>query len=428
MRTINSSGHGFDRVLGLFAGSSRWTRIRGGSVLAMAVVALGAGSALAAQAPQREPDAAVQQKLEQGAEAMTAAKFSEAVADYTAVTSAMPRFPEGYLNLGLALEQAGRLDDASAALEKAVALKPDLRGANLFLGLIAYRRNQFKQAESRLLRETRIDPRDAKAFMWLGVCYLAEGRPADAIPPLDKAHALDPANVDILYHRGHAYLQMANASYAEMFKVDHDSMRVHQVLAEAYAKGYRTQQAIEEFELAVKKAPHEPGLHAELADQYWIAGQLDKAEAAYRQELAIDPYSAVSMYKLGSLLVLNNQPADGVKFLRDALRADPTLSDAHYYLGNGLMKLSRGGEAIQQFRQAIAADPSNDRAMSSWYKLALVYRNSGQAEEAHNAMGNFLRMKKDAAARQDRHTEQLAQSRTSLPVPDPARAAILSEH
>lgn len=220
---------------------------------------------------------------------MTAGEFEKAVAAFTMVTKNRPALAEGHFNLGLALEQWGKLDEARAELETAVKQKPDLRGVNLFLGLIAYRQNRYKDAERYLTRETRLDPTSAKAFLWLGVCHLAEDDAQGAIAPLDKAYSLDPKDADILYHRGRAYLLVANASYDAMFKLDHDSMRVHQVLGEAYAQSYRTPDAITEFELAVKMAPKQPGLHEELGDQYWVAGQLAKAGPAYRAEIAIDP-------------------------------------------------------------------------------------------------------------------------------------------
>ena len=395
-----------------------------GSIAVIAAFALG-GSVASAERPSQTPDPVVRQQMQKGADDMSARRFSEAVADYTAVTRALPHFAEGYLNLGLALEQDSQFAAASVALRKSLLLKPDLRGANLFLGLIAYRQNHFKDAEAGLLKETRIDPHDAKAFMWLGVCYLAEDKPEAAIQPLNRAYSLDPTDADILYHRGHTYLLMANASYAAMFRLNHDSMRVHQVLGEAYAAGYRTQQAIPEFEIAIRKAPHQPGLHQELADQYWIAGQLEKAAAAYRQELVIDPYSAVTMYKLGSLLVLNNKPAAGVELLRSALHADPSLNDAHYYLGNGLMVLGQAGEAIREYKAAIAVDPTDSRAMRSWYKLSLAYRNNGDEQAARAAMAEFLKMRRSSEANQDRNTAEIVKSRMSLPVADPDGDSLL---
>lgn len=260
--------------------------------------------------------------------------------------------------------------------------------------------------------------------MWLGVCRLAENDAQGAIAPLDKAYGLDPKDVDILYHRGRAYMLVANASYDAMFKLNHDSERVHQVLAEAYAQSYRNQEAISEFELALKMAPHQPGLHEELGDQYWVVGNLDKAEAAYRDELTIDPNANTAMYKLGSLLVLNQNAGDGIPLLLDALRGDPSLTDAHYYLGTGLMATGDRQRAIHEFQLAIAADPGNDRAMLSYYKLARIYHGLGDGTDEEAAMQNFLRMRATSKERQEIHSAQIARDRSQLPVEDPELAAI----
>ncbi|HEX8812743.1 MAG TPA: tetratricopeptide repeat protein, partial [Terracidiphilus sp.] len=191
-------------------------------------------------AGQAATDDALQAAMRQGSLAMTAGEFEKAVDAFTIVTKSRPGLAEGHFNLGLALEQLGKLDEARTELESALKQKPELRGANLFLGLIAYRQNHYKDAERYLTHETHLDPTNAKAFLWLGVCHLAEDDAQGAIALLDKAYELDPKDADILYHRGRAYLLVANASYDAMFKLDHDSMRVHQVLGEAYAQSYRT--------------------------------------------------------------------------------------------------------------------------------------------------------------------------------------------
>jgi superkiller protein 3 len=382
---------------------------------------------MACRAPaQSQPDPAISQAMQQGSQAMAASNFGAAIDAYTKVTRISPAFAEGYFDLGLASFQAGQLDNARTALEKALKLKPGLRGANLFLGVVAYRQNRLKDAETLLDRETRLDPTNAKAFMWLGVCRLAENDPQAAIAPLDKAYALDPKDVDILYHRGRAYLLVANASYQAMFDLNHDSPRVHQVLGEAYAQAHRNEEAIFEFKSAGQMAPTQPGLHEELGDQEWIAAHQDDAAAEYRKELEIDPNSASSMYKLGCLLVRNQNPGEGVQFLRQALKADPTLSDAHFYLGDGLMDLNQDREAIGEFELAIAADPANDRAMSSYYKLSQVYHKLHDSQQAHDAMQNFLRMRAASEARHDSVAANVVHKRTELPVEDPERAAMMA--
>jgi len=376
---------------------------------------------------QTTANESVQAAMQQGVAAMTSGNFDQAVAAYASVTRLQPGFAEAYFNLGLAQEQAGKLDEGRTALKEAIRLKPSLRGAHLFLGTIAYKENNFKEAVDDFLAETRLDPRSAKAFMWLGISHLAQDDPHGAIVPLDKAYALDPSDADILYHRGRAYLLVANDSYSTMYKLNHDSMRVHQVLAEAYAQAYRNQEAINEFELAVKMAPRQPGLHEELGDQYWALWKVDKVEEAYRAELQIDPHASTAMYKLGSLLVLNQKFPEGLKLLHDALSADPSLSDAHYYLGTGLMGMDQDQDAVREFNLAIAADPADDRAMSSYYKLSQLYRKMHAMPESEAALKNFLRMRAQTKERQDRYTAQIVRKRNELPVDDPERTAMATD-
>jgi superkiller protein 3 len=370
--------------------------------------------AAAAQTPVAETP--TESAIRQGAAAMRAGAFSQAVEAYRQAVTLQPSFAEAYFNLGLALQQAGQLDQARSALEQALKLKPALRGAHLFLGTIAYQQSRFSDAEEQFLRETRIDPNCAKAFMWLGVARLAEEKPEQAIAPLETAHRLDPNDIDTLYHRGRAYFLLADANYTAMFKLDPDSVRVHQVLAEANATGFRTAEAITQYEIAVKLAPKLVGLHESLGDQYWILGSLDKAEAAYRAELDLAGTNPVARYKLGSLLVVHGNPGEGVALLEQVLTEQPNLTDAHYYLGEGLRQLERYEEAAEQYRLAIAADAASDRAISSYYKLAQIERKMGHAAEAQQALARYQVLKAQRQSRLDTRNEQIERKRSALPV------------
>jgi tetratricopeptide (TPR) repeat protein len=370
---------------------------------------------------------AASKAMQRGGKAMAAGDFPAAIAAYSTATSEAPNFAEGYLNLGLALEQSGKLEEARSALQRALHLNPADRGANLFLGIADYRLNHYQEAAAALERETRLDPRSAKAFMWLGVCRLAQSDAQGAVAALDKAYALDPKDVDILFHRGRAYMLVANASYDAMFRMDRDSVRVHQVLGEAYAQSYRTDSAIDEFEVAVKMAPQQPGLHEELADQYWAAGKVEEAAAAYRSELKMDPHSATTLFKLGCLMVEHQQPDEGVQLLAGALHEDPSLADAHYYRGNGLVALGRDEEAIGEFQAAIAADPGDDRAISTLYKLAQIYKRLRRTTEAQAAMAKFQHMREVRQTRQQDRIAQVARKRSDLPIEDPERIGLAAQ-
>ncbi len=251
---------------------------------------------------------AFEKTFQDGTEALKSGQLEQAAADFKQVTVQAPAFAEGYFNLGLVRLQQGRLDDAATSLDRAVTLKPKLRGANLFLGIVRYRKNDYAGAITALKRETQIDPASAKAFMWLGVAQLASGDNVAASLNLDKAAALSPNDVDILYHRGRAHMLVSKESYERMYKVDPNSWRIHQVLAQSFVEADRLDEAVNECKQAIQMKEGEPGLHEELADIYLKQNQLSQAETEFQNELKVDPESVTAMYKLAVVSLERSKP------------------------------------------------------------------------------------------------------------------------
>jgi tetratricopeptide (TPR) repeat protein len=350
-----------------------------------------------------------------GNAAMRRGAAAEAVHDFQEFLRLEPGSAEGYFNLGLALQSAGQLQEALTALHKAAALQPSLRGVRLFTGIVNYKLNHFSAAHDELIRETRLEPKNAAAWMWLGVVELAQNQADSAATRLDKAAALDPGNLDILYHRGRAHLLVSKESYSAMFKLAPDSWRVHEVLGQADAEAFRTDDAINEFRLAVGAAPHEPGLNEELGDACWTAGKLQDADNAYAQEIKIDSSNAVALYKLGSLRVTRDDAADGVPLLERALALDPSISDAHYYLGKGEAALGNDEMAIEHFRLATNSQGSEELRIMSWYQLATLYRNLHRTQEAGEALAEFRKMKTARDQRRENKFQEQGRRRDQLP-------------
>ena len=370
----------------------------------------------------RAQGTAVDEEFRQATEAMREQHLDEAARGFASVVAASPNFAEAYFNLGLVLEEQGKFEEATAKFQKALALKPRLRGANLFLGVAEYHLNQFDKAVAACRKETANYPTDANAWMWLGVVDLAKERPDEAAQALDKAAILAPDNVDILYHRGRAHLLISKESYARMFKEDPNSWRVHQVLAQADAEADRHEEAIAEYEAAIRLAPNQPGLHEELGTECRRAGKIEEAEAAFQREIEIDPHNILARYKLGTLEVERGDGAKGKALIELAKQQDPGLKEADYYLGRAELELGNDAAAIQALQRAVAKASDPEVIEQAWYQLGMAYRRAHRLQDAQQALATFQKLKEQEAERhlqkvEKRRSEQAAETAPTLGAP-----------
>ena len=351
-----------------------------------------------------QPDTLSTQFTE-AAQAMQAGDLDAAASGFAAIAKQSPNFAEAHFNLGLAREEQGRYDEAIASFQRALSLKPHLHGANLFLGISEFRLNHLQLAHTAVAKETVGYPKDASAWMWLGVVCLAQDKPEDAAEALDKAYKLKPDDEDILYHRGRAHLLVSKNSYARMFKVDPGSWRVHRVLAQANAEADRHLEAIAEYEAAIKLAPTQPGLHEEIGSEYRNANKIPEAEQAFRRELEIDPNNVLAKYKLGAIALEQGDGARGKELIEAALRERPGLIHADYNLGRAQMLLGEDAAAAEHLQRAVATDTDPDVVEQAWYQLGTVYRRLHRMDEARSAMETFQKLKDESAKRSQQALE-----------------------
>jgi tetratricopeptide (TPR) repeat protein len=339
----------------------------------------------------------VNAEFAQAAQAMREGNLEEAGAGFAAIVKQTPAFAEAQFNLGLVRQEQGRYDEAIQSFKKALALQPRLHGANLFLGITEFKLNHLDKAESAVQKETAAYPKDANAWMWLGVVRLARDRAEEAADALDRACKLNPGDQDILYHRGRAHLLVSKDSYAEMFKVDPHSWRVHRVLAQANAEADRHVEAIAEYEAAIKLAPTQPGLHEELGSEYRNANKIPEAEAAFQRELEIDPRNVLARYKLGAIAVEQGNGAKGKELIEEAQREKPGLVHMDYNLGRAEMLLGNDAAAADHFERTVKTDTTAEVVEQAWYQLGTIYRRQRRMDEARNAMATFQKLKDQEA-------------------------------
>ena len=141
----------------------------------------------------------MQQKLTE----VSATAISEFQAAEQAAGPADPNHHIVLAKLGEAYETAGRYEEASAAYQKAIDLKPDEAGYHNNLGNSLAKLGKVPEAMASYEKSAALDPANAaNAWRNAGIVLYNANKLKEAIVPLEKAVALDPKNADSWYLLG----------------------------------------------------------------------------------------------------------------------------------------------------------------------------------------------------------------------------------
>jgi len=109
------------------------------------------------------------------------------------------------------------------------------------------------------------------------------------------------------------------------------------------------------------------------------SGNLDVAEAVYRQVLGFQPDHPESLHLLGVIALQRGRLQEAVTLISRAVKAKPRFADAHSNLGNALRELGRLDEAELSYRTAISL---NSGFAMAHYNLGNVLMTGNRFEEA----------------------------------------------
>jgi tetratricopeptide (TPR) repeat protein len=102
-----------------------------------------------------------------------------------------------------------------------------------------------------------------------------------------------------------------------------------------------------------------------LGNLMYRRGRIDDAENFYIRALQVDPEQPEAFYNLGFLLYDRGDTAAAVLNFRRALRTDPSFADAHFNLAMALSDLEKHDEARQHWETYLKLDPN-----SPWAEIA----------------------------------------------------------
>jgi serine/threonine-protein kinase len=323
------------------------------------------------------------------------ATVDEAVGCFWAAVALRPVSPPAHINLGLALQAKGRLDEANAEWLKAIDLDPTLATAHNNLGVALEDKGKVDEAIVEYDVAIELDPKLAVAHSNHGNALYAKGRLDEAIAEQQMAIDLDPKLALAHNNLGFALqakgqLDKAIAEYHKAINLDPKLAQAHNNLGRALRLNGRLDEAIAEWHKALDLNPRLVDAHTNLGLVLRIRGQVDQAIAECHKAIDLDPKLAQAHTYLGLALRVKGLVDEAIAEGRKAIDLDPKLAEAHTTLAAALHDKGRLDEAIAEYQMAIDLDPKDAPARGAMGQALLQKGRFAAARDATCGALNLL--------------------------------------
>ena len=268
--------------------------------------------------------------------------------------------PHPFMAYGTILQRQGRLEEALAAYDRAVSLKPDY----------------------------------AEAHAGRGAVLLQQKRLEEALEAYEQALQNRPDVPQLHRNRGRVLWRLARlgealAAYEQALRLQPDYAEAHFDRGVVLQQQGRLKEALEAYERARRIKPDWAIAHINCGVMLEAHRRLDEALAAQDQALRLEPAQPVAHLNRGVALLSLGRAIEALAAFDEALRIKPDFAQAHSNRGKILQDQGRFSEAEAAYQRALAVAPSYSAAYSN-YLSCLNYdpdQSDATVAAAHRACG-----------------------------------------
>ena len=264
---------------------------------------------------------------------------------YKHIVALNPVAHDVHLNLSAALSARGQEEEALAAALTAVEQRPDSVDAYINVGHALIELRRFDEAEQYLRRGQKIAPRHPKILMNLAIALERQERYEEALMLYDSVLEF----------------------YKSVVELNSEDISAHVTRGGLLIRMQRYAEVIESLEPIVALPPSLPlarRLHARLHAQLSLAarklGRLDEAEIQHRRALELVSMAPNSVQNLAESLRRQERDEEALEWYGTVIELDPRFGLAYAGMGTTLFHMQRYDEAADRLAEAVPllSDPS----------------------------------------------------------------------
>ncbi len=306
----------------------------------------------------------------------------------TAPTPARPSAPPPSATQSRAL--AGEL----AAAQEAVGLYPTSAVWRKRLGVALRDAGRVDEALAELSQAAKMDPTSAEYRYELGVTYLEAGKAAEAARELEvAARERNSARYQNAYGRVLAETGARGDDAVDLLRravrLQPDSAAYRRDLGRALVKAGKAEEGIVELRAATVAAPQVASYHLDLARALEESGKAFDAVPEYQHAVRLDSANARARFELGRVLRYRGADYEGLVELRHAARMEPGNAAYRYELGKALSGSAASADAVSELRESVKLEPASAAYQNA---LGVALRKAGQPRDAEAALREAVKL------------------------------------
>ncbi|WP_449419471.1 tetratricopeptide repeat protein [Phormidium nigroviride] len=303
----------------------------------------------------------------------------------------------------------GKVEEAIAACEQALKVKPDFAQALKTLGNALQAQGRVEEARHWYAKAIQIQPNFAEAYANLGSIYAAEQKWSEAITHYQKAIALKPNFAGVYRNLAKVLAQLGKDAQSQdcwyqafTLEPEKATAEEHLNLGNSLLQQQKLQEAVNCYSRAIKLNPNLAQAYQNLGDALKQAGNLEQAAPYYRKAIELKATNGKTASGGVDTLPSASQGVDtlpsasqGVDTLPSASRGVDTLPSASQGMDT-LPSASRANGNVKQ-RPAAPAVGISTEDPEAYNILAEGYLAQGKFPQAIAACRRSLQLKPDAA-------------------------------
>ena len=298
-----------------------------------------------------------------------------------------PQNPDVFMTQGTMLRLAGKSDEALAAFDRVLKLKPDHRSAHIEKAYVEISRGKYADAQKE------IDAADKNAPGYLLVTYtralndFSQGKFAAAQESLQKVLKAAPEHLPSVLLAGATELNLGAVQQAEQhlrkyLNGNPNDVYARKLLAQALLKSAQPADAAAALAPALKDAPQDPQLLALAGESYMQVRDFGKASSYLEKAAELAPQAAAVRTSLGLSRLAQGDQARGLSELQLATSLDPKSTQAAMALVQTEMNLKHYDKALAAAQALEKAQPDNPQVQNLKGAVYLIQGDQANARAA----------------------------------------------